>query len=531
VKWFRDLNVGIKILSVVGVLLVFTGVLVGVGLKGLSAVNNASGEIATNWLPSVRIVNVLSINTSDYRLAQFQTASARTDAARTLAAEQLTGTVQDIAATRGTYEKLISSAEERAVYDEFGSQWAEYEKVSDQIAELADQGRAQAAVAALNADETRATYSTANDLLSQLSEMNSAGAAEATAAGADTYSSSRLLLLVLCVAAMILGILLSLYVSRMIAAPMARAVTVLEQVAQGRLTERLDDSGKDEVGAMAKALNRALDGLCEAFGSISATVSSLTSASERMAGAAGELAVAAEESSTLAGSASSTASEVSSNVQTVAAGTEQMSASITEIARSTSTASQVAADAVHMTQQTNDTVSKLGESSLAIGNVVKAITTIAEQTNLLALNATIEAARAGEAGKGFAVVAEEVKQLAQQTARATGEISEQIQAIQSDTSASVTAIEGIGQIIEQINITQTTIAAAIEEQSATTSEIGRSINEAAHGSGSIADLIASVAQAGARTTAGVESTRETATDLSRMAGELRTLTEQFRFVR
>jgi methyl-accepting chemotaxis protein len=174
-------------------------------------------------------------------------------------------------------------------------------------------------------------------------------------------------------------------------------------------------------------------------------------------------------------------------------------------------------------------VAKLGESSAEIGNVIKVITSIAEQTNLLALNATIEAARAGEAGKGFAVVANEVKELAQETAKATEDIARRVEAIQHDTGAAVTAIEEISSIVGQISDRQTTIASAVEEQTATTTEMSRSVQEAAGGTGQIAENITSVSTAADSTTQALTQTRSAVDELSRMAAELRTTVGRFSY--
>ena len=208
---------------------------------------------------------------------------------------------------------------------------------------------------------------------------------------------------------------------------------------------------------------------------ISRNAQTLAASSDQLTSSSQAMAANSEETSAQAGTVSAAAEQVSKNVQTVAAGAEEMTASIKEIAKNAHEATRVATSAVKMAELTSATIAKLGESSIEIGKVIKVITSIAEQTNLLALNATIEAARAGEAGKGFAVVANEVKELAKETAKATEDISQKIDAIQGDTNEAVKAIKEIREIIGQVNDISTTIASAVEEQTATTNEIGRNV--------------------------------------------------------
>jgi methyl-accepting chemotaxis protein len=262
---------------------------------------------------------------------------------------------------------------------------------------------------------------------------------------------------------------------------------------------------------------------------VAESAAALASASGELTAVSQQMAANAEETAAQAGVASAAAEQVSRNVSTVAAGTEEMGVSVKEIAKSAHDAAKVATAAVKVADKTNATVAKLGESSAEIGNVIKVITSIAQQTNLLALNATIEAARAGEAGKGFAVVANEVKELAKQTAKATEDISRKIEAIQTDTKGAVEAIGQIGKIINQINDIQNTIASAVEEQTATTGEIGRNVAEAARGSREIAQNVTAVAQAARGTTEGAGDTKKSADELSRMAHDLQKLVSQFKY--
>ena len=266
-----------------------------------------------------------------------------------------------------------------------------------------------------------------------------------------------------------------------------------------------------------------------AFQDVAANATALGTASSKLSEVSQLMSANAEETAVQSNVASAAAEQVSSNIGMVATAAEEMGASIKEIAKSANEAARVATTAVKVAESTNAKVAKLGESSAEIGNVIKVITSIAQQTNLLALNATIEAARAGEAGKGFAVVANEVKELAKQTAKATEDISRKIEAIQGDTKGAVDAIAQIGQIINQINDIQNTIASAVEEQTATTSEIGRNVTEAAKGSSEIAQNITGVAQAARSTTEGAINTQVSATELAQMAAALQNVVSQFKY--
>jgi methyl-accepting chemotaxis protein len=254
----------------------------------------------------------------------------------------------------------------------------------------------------------------------------------------------------------------------------------------------------------------------------------LASASEELTSVSQQMSAAAEETTAQANLVSAAAEQVSGNARMVSGSIDNLVTSIHEIAKSAQDAAGVARRAVEMAGSTSSTMDALGRSSSEIGAVVKVITSIAEQTNLLALNATIEAARAGEAGKGFAVVANEVKELARETAKATEDIGGRIESMQSETQRAVSAISEIGTVIGRIDELQTRIAAAVEEQSATTGEISRNIGEATTGSGEIAENIVQVAQAAQSTAEGASNTQVSSQELARMAQALQRLVDEYR---
>jgi methyl-accepting chemotaxis protein len=320
-----------------------------------------------------------------------------------------------------------------------------------------------------------------------------------------------------------------------IARPMRALTAAMERLAGGDFSVLLPGLGrKDEVGEIAGAvekfkivseqkaraeaeakmrqdqiaaeqrkaeMRRLADGFEGAVGEIVGTVSS---ASAELEASATTLTSTAERTQQLTSAVASASEEASTNVQSVASATEELSSSITEISRQVQESARVASEAVGQARTTTERVSELSNAATRIGDVVELINTIAGQTNLLALNATIEAARAGEAGRGFAVVASEVKALAEQTAKATGEIGQQISGIQAATQDSVGAIREISQTIERLSEISSTIAAAVEEQGAATQEISRNVAQAAQGTQQVSSNIIDV-QRGASETGSASS--------------------------
>lgn len=261
---------------------------------------------------------------------------------------------------------------------------------------------------------------------------------------------------------------------------------------------------------------------------IADNTTSLAGASEELTSVSQQMSSNAEQTTVQANVVSTAAEQVSQNAHTVSSGVESITASIREISESANEAARVASESVRVASVANERITKLGQSSSEIGEVINVITSIAEQTNMLALNATIEAARAGDAGKGFAVVANEVKELAHETGRATEDIRQKIDAIQDDTGQAVDAIGKISVIINKISDFQNTIASAVEQQTSTTSEISRNVSEAATGSAEIAQNITQVVSAAESTAEGAGNMQMSAQELSRMAADLRTLVDQYR---
>jgi methyl-accepting chemotaxis protein len=500
-----------------------------VGVIALSALGRASDFAQTIYRSNV--ANITAVSAVETAMVRARLATANHMVADN--AENRARFVQDFGTALDSLDTALAAyrannpASPQAI-TQLDDEMHKYREIVEQRLFPAADRDDQAAWEKVRNSEVVPLMAKADRDLADMRAVEDADAARNAKAATSAYESSRIQVIVLLIVGLVLAMAVGLWVARGIVRSLAKVQDVCAGLADGDLTRSAGLTSGDEPGRMGQALDAAMDRLRQTVATIDGSASSLSAASEQLSGVAVRIAASAEETSAQAQTVSAAAEQISRSVETVSAGSEEMGASIREISQNAAEAARVATEAVAITATTSATMGKLGESSAEIGNVIKVITSIAEQTNLLALNATIEAARAGEAGKGFAVVASEVKDLAQETARATEDISRRIQAIQGDTTGAVAAMEQISQVIDRISEFQTTIASAVEEQTATTAEMNRSVGEAASGTGEIAQNITGVAEAARLTSEGVTQSQQATGELARMSHGLQTLVGGFR---
>jgi len=524
----RNLQVAHKLFASFGVLCV---AVVGVGATGLYQLDQSGRRMDQMYQSSLQATARLGDIRADVHEATALSAklilrSSITDVSSIQVSIKRLDTDVDKTWAHYAARSAAASAADRAA---FTSALAEYRQARDQrLVPAAAKNDFNAYLGAQNSYLEPLTTKIAV-ALNNLTGIEDKAAQQQMAAARGDMRTAQIATNALTAGAVLTAILLALLLSRAIVRPLRQTVGVLEGLAEGRLDQRLTVAGRDEVGRMASALNTALDRLTTTLRGISANVTTLASSSQNLTTVSGQMSSSAVRSASRAQSVSDAAQQISHHITTVSAGAEEIGSSINEIAHSTTSAADVAGRAVRISGEAGAILQQLGMSSAEIVSVVKIITNIAAQTNLLALNATIEAARAGDAGKGFAVVAGEVKELAQETARATEDIRTRVGAIQTDSAAAVSAIAEIGTVINQINATQNAIAAAVEEQTATTNEMGRNVGEVATGSHQITANVSDVAHAAAETTGAAANTAAAADELAQVARELQQSLAMFRY--
>jgi methyl-accepting chemotaxis protein len=537
---FINLKISGKIISVVAAVMLLMLGLGAVSVLELSKVNASTREIATNWLPSVQAVDNITSSSSLFRRFELQHILSDDAEGWERYEKSMAETERKLAQLIVGYQKLISSPEEKKLYENYLAGWKSYQDVVSKELALSRASHVKEALA-LNRGDGKKSFDAAMEALEKNAALNKKGSDDAYLTAQAVYDQSRVIIIGVISVALILGLGLALLVARIISRALQNGVAVAERLAQGDLSVAIDVVSRDETGQLMAAMKKMAENLKTMISQINGTATQVASAASQLQSTSERIATGAEEVAAQSGTVatageemSATSSDIAQNCQLAAEGAQRASQSAENgaaVVKSTVTVMGQIADKV---QETAQTVKRLGASSDQIGNIIGTIEDIADQTNLLALNAAIEAARAGEQGRGFAVVADEVRALAERTTRATKEIGEMIKAIQIETRGAVAAMEqGVQQveagteeaaksgvalrdILEQVNdvaMQVSQIATAAEEQTATTGEISSNMNQ-------ITEVVQLTSQ-------GAQESAQAASQLSGYAEELQRLVRQF----
>ncbi len=517
----------------------------------LSTVRHSVNEVAANWLPSVIALNNIRDAAADMRIKQLRLFAFSNETSAEEIKNQLDLASAKLAQARKIYEPMISSADERSLYEAFVSNWRRYEATEAQAIQFVEGGQSSKAFALIAKPENIQIYNDAREILVRSVALNDGGArtdADLALSEADAATLAAYVTMALAIAAAAGAAAFGFF---RISRPIETITGTMAHLAGGDATIDVPYRQRgDEIGAMASAVQvfkdnlirtrqleadtaqarlaaeeqrkRAMREMADGFeNAVGGIIGMLSSSATELQATAGAMSGTAAETAAQSATVAAAAEEAASNVNTVAAAAEELGSSVQEIGRQVDGSANLAQRAVAEADRAGVMVHDLSTAVAKIGDVVGLISNIAGQTNLLALNATIEAARAGTAGKGFAVVAAEVKALAEQTAKATNDISGHILQIQASTGQAVASIGDMTGRIREISGVSTSIAAAVEEQGAATQEIVRNVAQAASGTGEVTGNIVGVASAAEETGAAASQVLGAASELSRQSEHLK----------
>jgi methyl-accepting chemotaxis protein len=461
--------------------------------------------ITSNWLPSVERVNKMNTGTSDFRIQEFKHV-LNTDAAAMVDIEKvITATLAAFEENNKAYVALISSAEERKLYDDFAADWKQYLQIHQELLTLSRTNENDKAKALLEGD-SRKLFHKSSDTLVKLVELNSAGAAAEAKVSQATYATARNVLLAAAVLGLALAFAAAIWIIRAVMGPLSQALAVADRVAAGDLTSKIDTTAQDEAGQVLQALNRMQTSLVQ-------VVSSVRSNSESVATASAQIAQGNQDLSQRTEEQASALQQTAATMEELGTTTRNNADSAKEANQLAQGASQVAAQGGEVVGKVVATMQGISNSSRKIGDIIGVIDGIAFQTNILALNAAVEAARAGEQGRGFAVVASEVRSLAQRSADAAKEIKSLI-------GRSVEQVEQGTVLVDQAGKTMGEIVGSIQRVSAIVAEITSASVEQSSGIGQVGEAVAQMDRVTQQNAALVEESAAAAACLKGQALQL-----------
>ena len=552
----KSISIKAALTSLFTLMILLIGGLGYLTISKLASINDNVETFANDYLPTITAIGVIRNSVSDYRILESEHIFSTDTGSRQDKEKEMFDNEKQLSERMAAFEKLISSADGRKNYQEYKEDWQKYTFLHQKLLAISRENKSDEA-ASLYKGEMRSLFDEVRDDLRKSREVTTRNAASERADANAEYGTTRIETFLFIGFGMVLAIGAMAFAMFGVSRPVEQITQSMGALAKGETATAIPFGDRNnEIGAMARAvqvfkdnmihareleaeaeankakaeagrkrqMNDMADQFERAVGGIVRTVSD--SATE-LQSAAQALSASSTQTNHQSSAVAAASEQAAINVRTVAAAAEELSGSVREISRQVSESATMANKAVQEAQRTNAQVSGLSTGAQKIGAIVDLINDIASKTNLLALNATIEAARAGEAGKGFAVVAAEVKALAEQTSKATAEITGHIGAVQNATDQAANAILGIGRTIDEINHIASTIAAAVEEQGSATEEIARNVDQAAQGTTEVTRNITGVNHAAEAASASANQVLSSATELAQQSEKLRGEMQKF----